>query len=107
MKTILLATTLFALFIYLENDLPAINKQHYLQSFEQFVSEVERSSASSNWTDWKLREATYRKYSEQWLTRFEQELNDADLERIETLCFRYRKAHAKGIMKRMWQRIIE
>lgn len=65
------------------------NKDAYLDRFSQFVKRVKEDHAQYTKSDWQYADERFRKFSEEWHDRFEDELTATEELKIASLIIQY------------------
>ncbi len=75
--------------IFLSSCILYVNKDGYVKSFSNFITEVKTNSDKYNAEDWKKADTQYEKFAEQDYIKYRNELTEADKEVIGKLKAKY------------------
>jgi len=86
---LMVKTMLLAMLALATSCMAPANKDAYLIRFSQFVDRVKEDHSAYTKKDWEYADERFRKFSEEWHARFEEELTATEELKIASLIIQY------------------
>jgi hypothetical protein len=80
------------------------NKETYLTRFSQFVNRVKEDHSKYTASDWEYADKRFRKFSEEWHDRFDEELTASEELKVAALILQYNMYKGKDKLENIYRK---